>query len=176
MQGGGLSNESVCTAGGIGEVTSIERDGFFLKADLLKMNERFCAAMAEAGYLPSEPRTFSYKQRYFPCISISFKLPWPGFYMTPLPLTKSKPMPTKIRPSRMRLLALQVADKHGLTVEDMRSECRKQRFGRARQEFYYRARTELARSYPQIGRFLNKDHSTVIHGLKKFAERTGLAT
>lgn len=41
----------------------------------------------------------------------------------------------------------------------------------ARQMFYWFARVYTARSYPEIGRFLKRDHCTVMHGVRKIENR-----
>ncbi|EFL88307.1 helix-turn-helix domain-containing protein [Ahrensia sp. R2A130] len=67
-----------------------------------------------------------------------------------------------------RLLA-KVADKHELTVDDMLGPRRFVEIARARQEFYYRATDELGASQPQIGRWVGRDHTSVLHGIRKHA-------
>lgn len=37
----------------------------------------------------------------------------------------------------------------------------------ARHIFYWFARVYTARSYPEIGRFINRDHATVMYGVQK---------
>ena len=37
----------------------------------------------------------------------------------------------------------------------------------ARHIFYWCARYFTARSYPEIGRFINRDHCTIMHGVRK---------
>lgn len=46
------------------------------------------------------------------------------------------------------------------------SSCRKRELSDARQVFMRLARTYTLAAYQEIGRFLNRDHSTVIHGIK----------
>jgi len=41
----------------------------------------------------------------------------------------------------------------------------------ARQEAMYRARIEVGKSFPEIGRYFNKDHSTVAHSIKAHTKR-----
>ncbi len=63
----------------------------------------------------------------------------------------------------------------GLTLADLRSPKRTRPLVNARQRAMYELRGRFGWSYPQIGQFLRKDHSTVIHGVRKYAARHGLA-
>lgn len=47
---------------------------------------------------------------------------------------------------------------------DILSVSRRQQIMIARHAFYWSARNLTARSFPEIGYFINRDHSTVIHG------------
>ena len=74
-----------------------------------------------------------------------------------------------------QLILQEVADKHGITVKDMKGDCRKNKFSRARQEAAYIIKDRLGMSLPKIGRILgNKDHTTVLHGIRKHAFRNNL--
>lgn len=85
---------------------------------------------------------------------------------------------TGIEPPRKPLHAIfaaiknEVADKHGITVHDLESAIRHQRVCKARFEAMYRCRHETLASLPQIGRaFGNRDHTTVIHGIRRHQAR-----
>ena len=74
-----------------------------------------------------------------------------------------------------QLILQEVADKHGITVKDMKGRCRKNKFSRARQEAAYIIKERLGMSLPKIGRILgNKDHTTILHGIRKHAFRNNL--
>jgi hypothetical protein len=69
-------------------------------------------------------------------------------------------------------IIFEVAEKHGLTIADLKGEGRKVPVAIARQEAFWRLRTELGLSYPRIGTIFNgRDHSTVIHGIRRHAAR-----
>jgi len=51
-----------------------------------------------------------------------------------------------------------------LTVEEVIGYSRRQDILWTRYRIYWRARRETKASYPQIGRALKRDHTTVIHG------------
>lgn len=75
------------------------------------------------------------------------------------------------RPS-LASIAREVAEKHNVTLHDMKSARRQPWIVSARHEFFYRARNETPHSYPKIGEFLGrKDHSTVMHGVRKWEKR-----
>jgi len=59
-----------------------------------------------------------------------------------------------------------IADDHGVTVEDIFGKRRHAPIARARQEAFTALRW-YGFSYPQIGRIFGRDHSTVIHGVRK---------
>lgn len=65
-------------------------------------------------------------------------------------------------------IAREVADKHGVSVADIRRDCRTRAVVKARWELFYRLRETGRYSLPQIGRAVGgKDHSTVINGIRQ---------
>lgn len=68
----------------------------------------------------------------------------------------------------------EVALKHGTTVGHLKGHRKHKALVAARFEFYYRAVTETTKSMPVIGKAVNKDHSSVISGLKRTCKRLGL--
>lgn len=89
---------------------------------------------------------------------------------TPLNPPRTGPVPNWLR------IALEVSEKHGVSLDDMKSVNRAKRLVAARYEAFYRIRTETTLSYPQIGRrFGGRDHTTVLHGVQKYtSERPNL--
>jgi chromosomal replication initiation ATPase DnaA len=72
---------------------------------------------------------------------------------------------SKLPPRQSTLILQDVADRHGVTVDDIKSPLRIKRVVIARQEAYYLLR-EAGYSFPQVGRFCGgRDHSTVVHGV-----------
>jgi chromosomal replication initiation ATPase DnaA len=60
---------------------------------------------------------------------------------------------------------------YGVTEEELKSKSRVQSIVVPRQHFcwvVYRNRIDV--SYPMIGRFLGKDHTTIVHAVAKFEE------
>lgn len=74
---------------------------------------------------------------------------------------------SKIPPRQSRVIIETVAEKHGMSVDEIMSRSRKDRIVAARHEAFYLLR-EAGYSYPQIGRFFGgMDHTTALHGAVK---------
>lgn len=70
--------------------------------------------------------------------------------------------------SKARQIVREVAEAHGVTIEEIVSMRRRQPLCDARNEVYWRLRTETTWSFPRIGQFLgDRDHTTVMSGAKK---------
>ena len=66
--------------------------------------------------------------------------------------------------------------KHGITMEELRGTTRRRDIVHARQECFYRMRTEVTAlgrplSLPRIARLFGRDHSTIVHGIERHAQR-----
>lgn len=71
-----------------------------------------------------------------------------------------------------RDIVKEVCVKHGMTFAEIRGHCRARDIVAARHEVCYRLATETPLSLPAIGRRLGgKDHTTVLHGIRKHRER-----
>tara|TARA_A100001037_G_scaffold228345_1_gene206398 strand:+ start:575 stop:898 length:324 start_codon:yes stop_codon:yes gene_type:complete len=71
----------------------------------------------------------------------------------------------------MKDIAYQVCEKYELTLENLKSKERTRDHVIARIEFTKRCMKELNKSFSAIGRFLNKDHATVLYYKnKKYGE------
>ena len=68
----------------------------------------------------------------------------------------------------------EIAAKHGLEPDDILSERRGTPIMLARQEAMYLCAQRTTHTYVAIGRALNRDHSTVINGVRQHAERNNL--
>lgn len=64
----------------------------------------------------------------------------------------------------------EAAARYGVNPADIIGRKRGEELATARFEVYTRMRNEMNLSYPQIGRSLKRDHTTIIHGVKRFAE------
>lgn len=68
----------------------------------------------------------------------------------------------------------EVCTRYGIERDALVAKCRTQRLAYARQEAMYFLRT-MGYSYPAIAKFLGGfNHTTIMHGVKAYAERTGL--
>lgn len=72
----------------------------------------------------------------------------------------------KTDPFFLRKLLEAVASEFRFSVDQLRSQIRKQELVDARHVFCWLARNHSSASYPMIGRMLDRDHSTVMHGVK----------
>jgi chromosomal replication initiator protein len=61
-----------------------------------------------------------------------------------------------------------VADTFNLAIEDLKSNNRRRELVDARHCYFIIARKKTDRSMVSIGRTLNRDHTTVLHALKKY--------
>lgn len=71
---------------------------------------------------------------------------------------------------RWRRIVDQVAKKHGVSFTTMKGDNRRKDVTVARFEVCARLYDETGMSLPQIGRLLNKDHSTVFHAIRRHHE------
>lgn len=73
-----------------------------------------------------------------------------------------------------KTIVREVAAKHDFTVSEIIGSCRARELVAARQEAFFRLRTETTMSLPMIGyRMGGKDHTTVINGINKHKARMG---
>jgi chromosomal replication initiator protein len=61
--------------------------------------------------------------------------------------------------------------KHKVTRQDIMSHRRQAPIVKARQEAMYLIKNNTAWSYPQIGRYFGKDHTTVLHAVQLMDRR-----
>lgn len=71
--------------------------------------------------------------------------------------------------SSLHRIALEVCEKHGLTMRDFRAKCNFQALVAMRFEYYYRAAAETRKSLPQIASLTGCHHTTVGYGMAKYA-------
>lgn len=74
-------------------------------------------------------------------------------------------------PQSMAGIALHVAESHGLTVEDLKLRCSVHEIAHPRQEAMWRMRQTGRFSLPQIGRFFDRDHTTVLWAVRAYERR-----
>jgi chromosomal replication initiation ATPase DnaA len=76
--------------------------------------------------------------------------------------------------TKMANLLQATAGVTGVGVTDLKGTSRLQHVCRSRQIFFWLARHYTSCSFPQIGNYVGKDHSTVVHGVKKVSASIGL--
>ena len=64
-----------------------------------------------------------------------------------------------------------IAAANGITPSELMGNCRERKFSWPRQEAMHAMRNELDMPLPQIGRIMNRDHTTVIHGIERVQAR-----
>ena len=104
------------------------------------------------------------------------KLPPPPPPAGPDALTKQLmrlPRSVFARP-QWKMIARQVCAKHGVDFDEVCSDRRIKRLVLIRHEIFYRLKVDLQMSYPQIAEKFNKDHTTILHGVRKHAARLSL--
>lgn len=68
----------------------------------------------------------------------------------------------------MRLIVRQVAARHRMSVAEIMGVSRLAPIATARIEAYALIQASGRFSYPRIGEFFNRDHTTILHGVKKY--------
>jgi chromosomal replication initiator protein len=99
--------------------------------------------------------------------------PKPVFITPPKPdpvvqVILSEPIPLT---STQQILQ-EVAEKHGITVQDLKGPCRRLKYALPRHEAAYRIVKELGFSLPKTGRVLGKrDHTTILNSVRKYEKK-----
>lgn len=79
-----------------------------------------------------------------------------------------------IMPDRYRVIVGEVCEKHGVTAGDVLKANRARALAMVRFEIYGRLHDELGVSLPQIGRLFARDHTSVLHGVRRWRASRGL--
>lgn len=82
-------------------------------------------------------------------------------------LTFTRP---RVRPN-MRQIVADVADRYGVRVSDLQGPSRRQCYVVPRHEFMYLAHEIHGYSLPHVGDFLDRDHTTILHGCQMYLRR-----
>lgn len=73
----------------------------------------------------------------------------------------------------MAVIAASEAGRAGITTDQLMGRSSARLIAHARQDAMRRIREALGYSYPRIGRFFGRDHTTVVHGVRASAARAG---
>lgn len=84
----------------------------------------------------------------------------------PIPV-EALPEPSPEPTTKLGKLAKEICEKYGITRRDLCGPMRFREYTRARHEFCWRGVDELGFPMTQVGRYLNKDHTTVLHAVHK---------
>ena len=71
------------------------------------------------------------------------------------------------RREQIRNLVRDICTLHGVTLNDIVGPFREARIVRARNEAIYQIRHTFTLSLPQIGRIFHRDHTTIMHSIRK---------
>ena len=96
--------------------------------------------------------------------------------LPPEPEPEPDPKPKRKRETTREKIIRTVCDKYDVTMDELRSDARNKNITTARHECFYRFRHEIKKkgrplSLPEIGKAFCKDHTTVMHGINRHAER-----
>ena len=69
---------------------------------------------------------------------------------------------------RAAWILVETASRHGFTAQDVRGPRRTSKLVIARHECIYRIRSELGMSLSAIGRFMNRDHTTILYACRNY--------
>jgi chromosomal replication initiator protein len=76
-----------------------------------------------------------------------------------------------LRGDRVSNILFEAANEYNVSVNDIRGPSREKQVVAARFCCIVRLRDETNLSYPAIGRILDRDHTTVMYGERRFRER-----
>lgn len=85
-----------------------------------------------------------------------------------------RPNPCRTPKAIVAAIATEVAAGTGLPLSSILSPRRDAALAQARQVVMFEAR-QRGLSYPAIGYAMNRDHTTIIHGVRREAERRGVS-
>ena len=83
------------------------------------------------------------------------------------------PLPEIITKPNRRTILRDVALQHCVAIDEICGKSRKKKYVLARRELYFRLKEEIGMSFAEIGRFIGRDHTSVLFGYRKYVARTG---
>jgi hypothetical protein len=92
------------------------------------------------------------------------------------PEPEPEPQPKRKKETTREKIIRAVCDKYDVTLDELRGNGRNKNITFARHECFYRFRHEIKQmgrplSLPEIGKAFCKDHTTIMHGINRHAER-----
>jgi len=101
-------------------------------------------------------------------------LPPPRRALPPAPPAPVEPAPPpKVPLNETQSVIAEIAAKHGLSYAEVADQTRKTKVVNARHEAMWVLRTQHKRSFQFIGRFFKLDHTTVLHGVRRWERMRG---
>ena len=96
--------------------------------------------------------------------------------LLPKPEPEPEPQPKRKKETTREKIIRAVCDKYDVTLDELRGNGRNKNITTARHECFYRFRHEIKQmgrplSLTEIGNAFCKDHTTIMHGINRHAER-----
>lgn len=85
---------------------------------------------------------------------------------SPRRLARPKTIPIRVPNYPVEVIVARVAVELGVTAEDVFSRAKSKTIARARAAAMREARAKYGFSYPELGRFFGRDHTSVMYALK----------
>lgn len=76
-----------------------------------------------------------------------------------------------IKNARIREVIEEVAQRHDIPVGLIYAQDRRKAISTVRHEAYYLVHRDFGLSYPEVGRIFDRDHTTILHGVRKHEKR-----
>lgn len=145
--------------------------------------EHYAAVKARLGYVAPKPRMMRLRAPAAPVVTEPVAALDPpkspamrDFLFVTLPADPEAPERDILMPA-WKVIVHETAKKHGVSFMEIVGMQRSRRIAVARHEACYRIAMETTMSLPMIGRRLGgRDHTTVLHSIRRYAEDNGLST
>jgi hypothetical protein len=143
------------------------------------LKHRYAEGRSRLGFPKPTPRVMRLRGPEVPAVTEPVEVPQAAtrdFLFVTLPADPEAPERKVLIPQWKRIVH-ETAKKHSVTFNEIVSPQRSHLIVLARHECCYRMAMETTMSLPQIGRRLGgRDHTTVLHGIRRHAAREGLET
>lgn len=124
------------------------------------------------GKVPKPLRDLTLEERRDLELRVKYADGWADGYRAGMAAGRTEILPHIPPPTSMAAIANEVADKHGVSIFELKSVRKNRPSVLARQEFCFRCLYETSFSYGQIGHFLGgRDHTTILHAVRRHKER-----
>ena len=98
----------------------------------------------------------------------------PEYPIEVIPRLQARPAEDWTRDHQRLRIVRAVCRTHRVTIDEVRGPSRSHRIKAVRHEIMYRLKASMGLSLGRIGQIVNRDHTTVLHGIAAHAIRNGL--